>query len=119
MNKREEVRYNRRRAAKRLAAKLGEVTSDSYDAAYSLLNRCKNLALGFYNLDQTENEWNCNSPVRAAKRDQLIRRMEKLNDELKPYGCKIVRAWCIEDVYDFDFEHNTPLNDYGYLYFFD
>lgn len=119
LNKREEVRYHRRRSAWFLAAKLGDVTSDSYEKAYSLLDRCKNVALGFYNLDQTETERNCNSPARAAKRDRLISRMEKLNSELEPYGCKIVRAWCIEDVYDFDFEHNVPLNDYGYLHFFD
>lgn len=119
LNKREEVRYHRRRSAWLLAAKLGDVTSDSYDRAYKLLNRCKNVALGFYNLDQTETEYNCNSRVRAAKRDQLIDRMGKLNIELQPYGCRMMRAWSIEDVYDYDFERHVPLNDCGYLHFFD
>ena len=119
LNKREEVWYHRRRSAWFLAAKLGDVTRESYDRAFDLLNRCKNVALGFYNLDQTENERNWNSPVRARKHERLMKRMEKLNDELLPYGCRIVRAWCIEDVYDYDFERHVPLNDSGYLHFFD
>lgn len=119
LNKREEVHYRRRRSAWLLAAKLGDVTHESYDESYKLLERCKNVALGFSRLDETETEHNCNSPWRAHKRDLLIARMDKLNEELRPYGCHMLRAWCIEDVYDYDFENHVPLNDNGYLHFFD
>lgn len=117
LNKREEVRYHRRRAAWFLASKLGDVTTESYDEAFKLLNRCKNVALGFYSCDQQENEYNWRRI--DTKRDRLIARMDKLNDELKPYGCYMLRAWSIENVYDYDFKRHVPLNDYGYLHFFD
>ena len=117
LTKREEVWYHRRRAAWFLAAKLGDVTQESYDKAFALLNSCKNLALGFYSCDQNESEFNWRRI--DAKRNRLMARMEKLNEQLKPYGCHITRAWCIENVYDWDFERGVPINDNGYLHFFD
>jgi hypothetical protein len=117
LNKREEVWYRRRRSAWFLAAKLGDVTQESYDKAFALLNSCKNVSLGFQRCDEIENESNWKRV--DAKRDKLIKRMDKLNDELRPYGCHMQRAWSIEDVYDYDFETHTPLNESGYLHFFD
>lgn len=119
LNKREEVRYHRRRAAWLMASKLGDVTSESYEAAYKLLDRCKNVSLGFYNLDKMEAELMRVTPWMERKRNRLIERMDKLNEELRPYGCHIDRAHSIEDVYDYDFERHVPLNDCGYLHFFD
>lgn len=116
LNKRDEVRYHRRRSAWLLAAKLGDVTSESYDTAYRLLDRCKNVALGFSRLDELETETNW--AYVGIKRESLAKRMDALNDELRPYGCRMVRSWCIENVYDYDFELRVPLNDYGYLHFF-
>lgn len=116
LTKRERVWYWRRRSAWFLAEKLGDVTQESYDKAFSLLNSCKNLALGFYNCDQQENEFNWR--LIKAKRERLMRRMERLNEELRPYGCHIDRAWSIENVYDWDFENNVPTGT-GYLHFFD
>ena len=117
LSKREEVRYRRRRSAWLLASKLGDVTQASYDTAYGLLDRCKNVALGFSHLDEIEDETNWAYVQR--KQAQLIDRMDRLNAELRPYGCHMLRAWSIEDVYDYDFERHVPLNDCGYLHFFD
>jgi hypothetical protein len=117
LSKRETVRYHRRRSAWLLASKLGDVTKASYDKAFRLLDRCKNVALGFSHLDELENETNW--AFVDAKCVALTARMERLNKELAPYGCKMLRTWCIEDVYDYDFERNLPTSDYGYLHFFD
>lgn len=116
LNKRERVWFQRRRSAWFLAAKLGDVTQESYDAAFDLLNSCKNVALGLYNCDADENEHNWRRI--DAKRERLCKRMEKLNNELRPYGCYMTRAWGIEDVYDYDFERHVPTGS-GYLHFFD
>ena len=116
MKKREIVWYRRHQAAWDLAAKLGEVTQESYEQAFDLLNSCKNLAVGLMRCDERENENNWKWINR--KRDKLIKRMERLNELLKPYGCHIHRGWCCENVYDWDFDSNTPKNDHGYLYFF-
>lgn len=115
-NHREEVRFFRRRAAWDLAHKLGEVTHESWEEAYDLLNSCKNLALAFCHCDEEENEHNWKKI--AQKQEKLTKRMERLNERLKPYGCKIHRIWCCENVYDWDFSRDLPKNDHGYCYFF-
>jgi hypothetical protein len=116
LRKREVVWYRRRVAAWDLAHKIGEVTEDSYEQAWDLLNSCKNLALGFTRCDELESEFNWR--MIDKKRDKLIRRMERLNERLRPYGCHIDRQYCCENVYDWDFENNLPLSDKSYLYFF-
>lgn len=116
LNKREEVRYHRRRSAWFLAEKLGDVTRESYDAAYRLLDRCKNVALGLARMDEIESEHNWKAV--NAKRERLVARMDALNAELEPYGCRMLRMWGTEDVYEYDFERHVPKGT-GYLHFFD
>lgn len=115
LTKREQVWYWRKRSAWFLAEKLGDVTQESYDKAFSLLNRCKNASLGLYNADHEENELNWRRV--DAKRERLNRRVEALNEELRPYGCRMVRASGIHDVYDYDFERHVPEGTH-YLHFF-
>lgn len=114
--RRETVHSQRIASAHRLSQKLGDESFEAYDKAYRLLERCKNLSLAFQGLDALESE--ANWVVCAEKRDRLLDRLARLNEELRPYGCHMQRAWAIDNVYDWDFDTNTPLNDRGYLHFF-
>lgn len=116
MTRRQVVWYRRRVAAWDLASKLGEVTEESYEQAWRLLDSCKNVALGFVRCDEQESEFNWKRV--EAKRTSLIARMDGLNERLRPYGCKMHRISCCENVYEWDFERRVPLNDHGYCYFF-
>ena len=95
-----------------------EVSDEQFDAAYSLLNRCIRYSLAEYNMDATETEHNVNLPSRKRKQEQLMKRRDKLNGELRKYGCRLDRAWCIDNVYVWDFERGIP-NGSGFLHFFD
>jgi hypothetical protein len=115
---RDMTRFRRMCAAWDLASLLGEVTDESYDKAYDLLNRCIRYSLASSRMDDTETESNWNSPYRKHKEELLGKRRERLNAELKEYGCKFDRAWCCDDVYEYDFERHVPKGE-GYLHFFD
>lgn len=113
------VRFKRHEAAWDFAHRIhDEVTQERFDEAYRLLNRCTRYALAEYNMDATETEHNVNLPSRKRKQEQLMRRRERLDAELRPYGCRLDRAWCIDNVYEWDFENNRPGSN-KYLHFFD
>lgn len=120
--RRETVHRQRIDSAHRLARKVGDNRLE-YDEAYRLLERCKNLSLAFQKLDEYESridgyEGKVAQAARYKKRYLLDRRADRLNEELRRYGCHMYRAWAIVNVYDWDFDTNTPLNDRGYLHFF-
>lgn len=112
------TRFQRREAAWDMASLVGEVTEEAYDKAYDLLNRCIRYSLAESRMDETETAENWDSPYRKHKEELLYKRMERLNEELKEYGCRLDRAWCCTDVYEYDFENHLP-KGYGYLHFFD
>lgn len=122
LTKREEVRYHRRRAAWTLASKLGDVTDSEYDKAYGLLNRCTRWAIAQQRHDKGETAYNWNKPWYVHEGELLLKRMERLNDELRKYGCVIANCgYFCQNVYDYDFERHVITNDFAshYLHFFD
>ena len=122
LNKREEVRYHRRRAAWFLASKLGDVTQESYDKAFDLLKRCTLWAIKQMRHDESETSENHKAYWYVHEGELLYRRMERLDAELRPYGCKIAcLGYFCENVYDYDFDNNVITNEKcnHYLHFFD
>lgn len=115
-NRRREVRFRREVAAYDLAAlRFGEPTVGQVDYARSLLTSCTRWALADMRMLETETEHNVNSPYRKRKEEQLYSRMERLDERLADYGCRIVG----HGVFEYDADTHCPLNDHSFLYFFD
>lgn len=90
LNKREQVRLDRRRSAWNLVHhKFGEVTDDEYERAYKLLDRCIRYALANYHHNETETEFNVNNPRRKHKEQLLWNRFVRLNGELAYYDARL------------------------------
>ena len=96
-----------------------EVTEDDYNRAADLLNRCTRWAIAQMRHDETETAENHDKPARIHAGELLERRMERLNEELRPYGCKIQNlGYFCENVYPYDFENHTVTGS-GLLHFYD
>lgn len=91
---RAQVWYCRRKSAWQLAAIIDgeEVTRAEYDAAASLLDRIQRYALASAREWEAENssERYCNSATHAQREKLLDARRDRLQNELKRYGLRLV-----------------------------
>lgn len=116
LNKRDQVRLSRQRAAWSLVHhKFGEVSEDEYKRAYKLLDRCIRYALANYRMAETETEFNVNDPRRKHKEELLWNRYERLNGELAYYDARL-NGNVYPQVVDIDRIHEDTV---CYLYDFD
>lgn len=101
LNKRDQVRLDRQRAAWDLVKhRFGEVDDSEYERAYGLLSRCIRYALAQCHLDETETEHNWASKSRIHKQELLDKREERLNKELEHFDATLGYAswWpCVID----------------------
>lgn len=89
------------------------------DAAYDLLNRCTRWAIAQMRHDESETSTNHKQHWYVHEGELLYARMERLNNELRAYGCGIACCgYFCENVYPMDFEHHV-ITGYGLLHFFD
>ena len=114
------TKFNRARAAYDVAARKNEHPSTGdVGKAYNLLERCIRFALADSRMDETETEYNWNSPARVRKQELLEKRREKLQKELDEYGLVLFRPWSCYDVFVSDTSKpGCCVMGTGYLYFY-
>ena len=94
-------------------------TVEQVDAAYDLLNRCTRWAIAQMRHDESEDSTNHNKRWYIHEGELLYARMERLEKELRPYGCGIACCgYFCENVYPFDFERHV-ITGSGLLHFYD
>ena len=106
---RDAIRLQRAQSAWDLAHFIAEnVTEDEYNTAFDLLNRCTRYALAQIRHDESETEYNHDSPYRRKQERLLDARRERLKSELARYGCGFhVAGCCCTNVYRIDAERHT------------
>lgn len=94
-------------------------TVGQVDAARDLLNRCTRWAIAQMRHDESETATNHNKYWYVHEGELLYARMERLNNELRAYGCGIACCgYFCQNVYPFDFERHVITGN-GLLHFFD
>lgn len=94
-------------------------TIEQVDAAADLLNRCTRWALAQMRHNEGETSTNFKQYWYVHEGDLLYARMERLEAELRPYGCGIACCgYFHEDVYPMDFERHVITGN-GLLHFFE
>ena len=113
---RAQVWYCRRKSAWELASRIDgeQVTRAEYDAAASLLDRIQRYALAAAREWEAENssERYCNSRTHAHKEELLDARRDRLQNELKRYGLRLVNYGLYPSV-----EDDAGVDQYALHYF--
>lgn len=114
------TRLWRRQSAWDMAHYISEdVTEEEYDKAYDLLNRCTRWAIAQMRHDESETERNYNASWYVHEGELLDKRYEKLQSELREYGCIINNAgYFCQNVNRYDFERHV-ITGSNLLHFFD
>lgn len=96
-----------------------EVSEEQFEKAYDLLNRCTRWAIAQMRFDESETAENHDSPYRKHQEELLDRRYDKLQAELREYGCTInCGGYFCQNVNRYDFERHV-ITDNNLLHFFD
>ena len=85
-----------------------EVSEEDYEKAYNLLNRCTRWAIAQMRHDEAETAENHDAWWYIHEGELLDRRYDKLQAELREYGCTInCGGYFCENVNRYDFERHV------------
>ena len=114
------TRLWRRQSAWDMAHYISEdVSEEEYEKAYALLNRCTRWAIAQMRHDESETADNWNALWYVLEGERLNRRYEKLQAELREYGCTInCGGYFCQNVNRYDAERRC-ITGSNLLHFFD
>ena len=96
-----------------------EVSDEDYERAYDLLNRCTRWAIAQMRHDESETAENHDALWYVREGERLDRRYDKLQAELREYGCTInCGGYFCQNVNRYDSERHV-ITDNNLLHFFD